>query len=296
MWTWTAIDADTKLMLAYEVGDRSADTGLEFLENLRERLASPVHLVMDGYKVYLSVVKQVFGENAEHLLLTEGASTSYVERQNLTMRMGMRRFARKTNGFSNRHHRPVPHLHVGQRHHHLRNGLLRQRAQGGRRTRQARTAVHLPESGGGADRNHGQFSLGTADHCLRARRAQHLPLFRQAVPISLRGRLGPIAHHCGPQWEYWGYMAIGGGIMGGLLLLRQQFVWWPLHPIGFPISLVIHKMFFTVLVAWLLKTAILQYGGPKLFSRLRPFFLGLILGDFFPLAFLLLLDQLAARL
>ena len=100
----------------------------------------------------------------------------------------------------------------------------------------------------------------------------------------------------GPQWEYWGYMATGGGIMGGLILLRQQFVWWPLHPIGFPISLVIHKMFFTVLVAWLLKTAILRYGGPKLFSRLRPFFLGLILGDFFPLAFLLLLDQLAARL
>ena len=100
----------------------------------------------------------------------------------------------------------------------------------------------------------------------------------------------------GPQWEYWGYMAIGGGIMGGLLLLRQQFVWWPLHPIGFPISLVIHKMFFTVLVDWLLKAAILRYGGPRLFSRLRPLFLGLILGDFFPLAFLLLLDQLAARL
>ena len=75
MWTWTAIDADTKLMLAYEVGDRSADTDLEFLENLRERLASPVHLVTDGYKVYLSVVEQVFGENAEHLLRTEGAST-----------------------------------------------------------------------------------------------------------------------------------------------------------------------------------------------------------------------------
>ena len=43
VWTWTAIDADTKLMLAYEIGDRSLDTGLEFLENLRERLSSPVH-------------------------------------------------------------------------------------------------------------------------------------------------------------------------------------------------------------------------------------------------------------
>ena len=100
----------------------------------------------------------------------------------------------------------------------------------------------------------------------------------------------------GPKWEYWGYMAVGGGIMGGLMLLRQQLVWWPLHPIGFPISLVIHKMFFTVLVAWLLKTVILNYGGPRLFTRMRPFFLGLILGDFLPLGVLLLLDQIAIRL
>ena len=88
------------------------------------------------------------------------------------------------------------------------------------------------------------------------------------------------------------FMAIGGAIMGGLMLLRQQLVWWPLHPIGFPISLVIHKMFFTVLLAWLIKTTILRYGGPKLFGRLRPFFLGLILGDFVPLGTLIVLDRL----
>ena len=53
----------TKLIIAYEVGDRSVDTGLELLENLRERLASPVHLATDGYNVYLSAVEQVFGED-----------------------------------------------------------------------------------------------------------------------------------------------------------------------------------------------------------------------------------------
>ena len=67
-------------MLAYEVGDRSVDTGLEFLENLRERLASPVHLVTDGYKVYLSAVEQVFGEDADHALRTEGARVHVLRR------------------------------------------------------------------------------------------------------------------------------------------------------------------------------------------------------------------------
>lgn len=61
----------TKLIIAYEVGDRSVDTGLELLENLRERLASPFHLATDGYNVYLSAVEQVFGEEAKHLLRTE---------------------------------------------------------------------------------------------------------------------------------------------------------------------------------------------------------------------------------
>ena len=84
----------------------------------------------------------------------------------------------------------------------------------------------------------------------------------------------------GPHWDNWGYTAVGGGIMGLLMFARQRFLWWPFHPLGFPISAVFGTMFFSVFLAWLFKTVILQYGGPKLYMRIRPLFMGFILGQF----------------
>jgi hypothetical protein len=84
----------------------------------------------------------------------------------------------------------------------------------------------------------------------------------------------------GPHWENWGYAGIGASVMALLMLARQRFLWWPFHPLGFPISAVSGTMFFSVFLAWFIKTAVLKYGGPSLYLRTRPFFLGLILGQF----------------
>ena len=99
VWTWTAIDPETKLIIAYWAGDRDAEAGTVFMRDLYDRLADParVELATDALGSYVSAIENIWEEMPTH---TRDSQTSHVERSNLTIRMGNRRFTRRTNAHS----------------------------------------------------------------------------------------------------------------------------------------------------------------------------------------------------
>jgi len=84
------------------------------------------------------------------------------------------------------------------------------------------------------------------------------------------------------NWQGWVHTCVVGGIMALLMLARHHLLWWPLHPIGYPISAVwlMDELWFSIFLAWLIKLTVMKYGGPRLYRATRPFFLGLIMGQF----------------
>jgi len=97
-----------------------------------------------------------------------------------------------------------------------------------------------------------------------------------------------------PDLRGWAATGVGAAVMCLFTAARHRFVWWPLNPIGLPIAVVswTHVLWFSIFLSWLIKNRILKYGGPKLYLKLRPLFLGLVLGEYSAAAFWILIDGL----
>lgn len=94
----------------------------------------------------------------------------------------------------------------------------------------------------------------------------------------------------GPNVDGWIQIGIGAIVMFIFGVMHYRFLWWPFHPLGFPISSAFGSMWFSVFLALIIKSVVLKYGGPTLYRRTIPFFLGLILGEIVPAGFWLIID------
>ena len=111
-----------------------------------------------------------------------------------------------------------------------------------------------------------------------------------AYPSSFAAQ--KVANPTGPSLIGWLWTAAGSLLMGGLMVARQKFIWWPLHPLGFAVSMgwVMVSIWFSIFLAWLIKVVVLKCGGPAMYGATRPLFLGIVLGQFVVAGIWLIID------